>query len=98
MRRTVARSAKDAIDLIRANIKLYDIDCGFADANAYLFAQDDKQEKELESILNASREAGLDINYCDKIPVPRTFTAAVRAYGQAKFNPLPYVYAVGESF
>src|SRR5688572_21490811 len=89
--KTVARSVKDAIELIRANIKLYNIDCGFADANAYLFAQDDKQATELASILKASREAGLDINYCDKIPVPRSFTAAIRAYGQAKFNPLQYV-------
>jgi len=96
--KTVARSTRDAIELIRANIKLYGIDCGFADANAYLFAQDDKQAKELETILKASREAGLDINYCDKIPVPRTFTAAIRAYGQAKFNPLPYVYGLAKAF
>ena len=96
--KTVARSTRDAIELIRAHIKLYGIDCGFADANAYLFAQDDKQAKELESILKASREAGLDMNYCDKIPVPRTFTAAIRASGQAKFNPLPYVYGLAKAF
>ena len=40
----VADATKDAIQLIRNHIKQYNIDCGFSDANGYLFAQDEKQE------------------------------------------------------
>ena len=94
----VAQATKDAIDLIRDNIHLYDIDCGFEEADAYLFAQDDKQEKELGDILEASQEAGLDIDYSQKIPVPFSFQAAVKVGGQAKFNPLLYVYALAKAF
>src|SRR5262245_3873779 len=36
----VANATKDAIQLIRNHIRQYNIDCGFADANGYLFAQD----------------------------------------------------------
>ncbi len=94
----VADATKDGIQLIRNHIKQYNIDCGFSDANGYLYAQDDKQEDELEKILKASKEAGITIDYCDDIPVPCPFTKAVRAFGQAKFHPIPYVYALAQAF
>src|SRR4029079_6410968 len=40
--RLVANSAKEAIALIKSNIEKYKIDCGFSDADAYLFAQDEQ--------------------------------------------------------
>src|ERR1041385_3907860 len=42
----VARACKRAIDLVRSNINQYDIDCGFENTSAYLFAQTEKQVKE----------------------------------------------------
>jgi len=96
--KTVANATRNAIQLIRNHINQYDIDCGFTGANGYLFAQNEKQEDELESILKASKEAGLPIDYCDDIPVPCPFTKAVRVAGQAKFHPLPYVYALALAF
>ena len=96
--KTVADATKDAIQLVGKNITQYDIDCGFSGANGYLFAANGKQEDELESLLKASKEAGLDIDYCDNLPVPCSFTKAVRASGQAKFHPLPYVYALAKAF
>jgi len=90
----VAQAASDAIELIKENIEQYKIDCGFEEADAFLFAQDDKQDKELEDILEASADAGLDIKYSNDIPIPVPFTKAVRVKGQAKFHPLKYVYAL----
>src|SRR5438477_12713691 len=55
----VAQSAQEAIELIRSNISEYNIDCAFEEASAYLFAQTDKQVKELEDIHDACREVNI---------------------------------------
>jgi glycine/D-amino acid oxidase-like deaminating enzyme/nitrite reductase/ring-hydroxylating ferredoxin subunit len=94
----VAQSAQEAIDLIRRNITTYKIDCGFEEADAFLFAQDDKQEKELEEIRKATMEAGVDAVYDPQLPKPFTFTKAIRVKGQAKFIPTRYVYALARMF
>lgn len=94
----VADATAAAIRLIKDNVQRFNIDCGFRDADAYLFAQDEKQEKELEKIRETSAKAGLDIGYVQDIPVSVPFTKAVRARGQAKFNPLEYVHAIAKAF
>lgn len=96
--RLVATAAKEAIALIRHHIELYDIDCGFAEADAFLFAQDEKQKKELDSILGATKEAGVIAAYSDDIPVPVPFVKAMKVKGQAKFHPLQYVYGIAVAF
>lgn len=96
--RLVAQAAKESIDLVQRNINLYDINCGFEETDGYLYAGDEKQEKELEDIRKASEEAGLIIGYTDQIPVPFSFRKAVQVKGQAKFSPLPYVYALAKAF
>lgn len=94
----VARATKEAIGLINTNCKRYLIDCGFEEADAYLFAQDEKQEQELEDIRKASEAAGLDVRYATRIPVPIPFTKAMQAKGQAKFNPTLYVQGLARVF
>lgn len=94
----VAGAAVEAIDLIRQNIKEYNIECGFEEAAAYLFAQDEKQEKELEDIREASAKAGLDIRYVNELPFPLPFRKAVKVTGQAKFHPGRYVYGIADAF
>lgn len=96
--RLVASVATEAVDLIRQHVNVYNIDCGFTGAHAYLFAQDEKQEKELESIFDATRDAGLKIEYTDKIPMPLFFSKAVNVAGQAKFHPVKYVHALAKAF
>ena len=95
---TVAQAAKDAVDLIRKNISEYKIDCEFSEAKAYLYARDRQQEEELNSIADSSRMAGLSVNIAKKIPVPFEFIKAIEVPGQAKFNPVKYVYALAGAF
>src|SRR5262245_61713081 len=57
--RLVASSVKEAFALIRENIDRYKIDCGFKEAEAFLFAQTEEQEDELEKIKTATVEAGV---------------------------------------
>lgn len=96
--KAVAGAAAEAIRLIRRNIDRYGIDCGFAEADAYLFAQDEKQEKELEEIVAASSDAGLDMEYVSDLPVPVPYTRVAKAAGQAQFHPLWYVYGLAAAF
>ncbi|HKO79081.1 MAG TPA: FAD-dependent oxidoreductase, partial [Chitinophagaceae bacterium] len=83
----VAQSVQEAIDLIRHNITIYKIDCGFEEAEALLFAQDEKQEKELEDIRKAAIDAGVDASYADGISIPFDYKKVMRIKGQAKFIP-----------
>ena len=94
----VAQSTKDAIALIRQHIDTYNIDCGFEEADAYLYAQTEEQEKELEKIRAATIEAGIAANETAEIPVPFEFRKAIQVKGQAKFNPTKYVYGLAKAF
>ena len=94
----VADATASAIQLIRDNIREYKIECGFDETTAFLFSQNESEDKELESIAGASSEAGLDLRFPSAIPVPVPFTAAMEALGQAKFNPVQYVYALAKEF
>lgn len=96
--KVVASAAKEALELIKNNIAALKIECGYKDASAFLFAGDEKQAEELAKIKNASENAGLHIQYCDHIPVPASFLKAVKVDGQARFNPVQYVYALAGAY
>lgn len=94
----VATAAAEAIQQVKTNIIRYKISCGFADADAYLFAKNQREEEELADIFEASKEAGLDLVYTETIPLPVDFKKAIKVRGQAKFSPLDYVYGLAKAF
>lgn len=96
--RQVFEAVSGAIQRIRENISSYNIQCGFKEVNAYLYAQNEKQEKELDDILNASVKAGVRMSYVNEIPVNATFTKAAKALGQARFHPLRYLHGLLRAF
>lgn len=96
--RQVAETVSEALELIKGNCSQYEISCDLETAEAYLYAQDADQEKELDEILKATTEAGLSASYSNAIPVPIPFTKAIKVKDQAKFNPLPYIYTLAKEF
>ncbi|UAY52869.1 FAD-dependent oxidoreductase [Ferruginibacter albus] len=94
----VADEVKKAIALIKNNIKQYSIDCDFKDASAFLFSQSEKQTEELKTIYKAAKEVDIEVAYADKIPVHIPFEKAIEVKGQAKFNPVHYVFALANEF
>jgi glycine/D-amino acid oxidase-like deaminating enzyme/nitrite reductase/ring-hydroxylating ferredoxin subunit len=94
----VAQATAEAIRLVKNNIDSYGINCEFEDAAAYLYAENEQQDKELKDIFDASVEAGLNVKYADSIPIPASFTSAIRVEDQAKFHPLKYVLALAAAF
>jgi len=94
----IADAAAGALNLIRLNIKKHAINCDFEEASAYLFAQNDEQEKELQEIFEASARAGLDVQYTDQYRFPMPFSKIMKAGNQAKFNPVQYVYGLAKAY
>jgi glycine/D-amino acid oxidase-like deaminating enzyme/nitrite reductase/ring-hydroxylating ferredoxin subunit len=94
----VANATKEAIQLVKDNIRQHAIDCDFEEASAFLFSQDHEQDKELEEIAGAYMDTGLTLKFPAAIPVPMAFTGAIEAVDQAKFNPVRYVYGLAKAF
>ncbi len=94
----VVQATRDAIHLIKHHVQDYSIDCGFEEASAFLFSQDEKQSKELDDIAKACEEVGLNLQYTSTIPSPIPFEKAIRVEEQAKFHPLKYIYALAKQF
>lgn len=94
----LAKAARQALELFQSNVATYDIDCGYAPKDAYLFALDDKQADQLDKILKASKEVGVEVAPVDSIPVPVEFTKAVVFHEQGQIHPARYVYALAKEF
>jgi hypothetical protein len=94
----VARAAEDAVNSIRQNVEYYQIDCGYENCKAFLFAQNEKQNEELQEILKACKEVDLLAEEEAFIPVPMDFTRTISVAGQGKFHPLRYIQALAKEF
>lgn len=96
--RLIAQAAKNAIRFIRSNVENYQIDCGFEQCSAHLFAQNEKQNEELDELIKATIEAGVEIKKVSEIAVPINFTRAIEIPDQAKFHPLRYIFKLAQIF
>jgi glycine/D-amino acid oxidase-like deaminating enzyme len=96
--RLIARATNQALDLYHTNVEEYNIDCGYEQKDGYLYSQDGKQTEELNKIFEASRRAGADVAYTDRIPVPVEFEKAIVYHEQANVHPSKYVYALAKAF
>lgn len=94
----VAKATTSARDLFRQNVEAYKIDCGFEEKDAYLYAMDEQQAKELDALYTASKEAGVDIDYVQEIPIPVPFVKAAVYHRQAQIHPTRYVQALAAAF
>jgi glycine/D-amino acid oxidase-like deaminating enzyme/nitrite reductase/ring-hydroxylating ferredoxin subunit len=96
--KNIAKVTSEAIALVRNNVQRFNINCGFEDAEAFLFSQDEKQTKELNEIYNATLDAGLSATMENKLEIRVPFGNIMRVPGQAKLNPVRYVQALAEAF
>jgi glycine/D-amino acid oxidase-like deaminating enzyme/nitrite reductase/ring-hydroxylating ferredoxin subunit len=94
----VASATGKALDLYKSNIEEYAIDCGYQQKDGYLYSQNEKQTEQLDKIFEASKLAGVDVSYTDRIPVPVEFEKAIVYHEQAQIHPARYVYALAKAF
>ena len=94
----VANAAGRALELYKQNVEQYNMDCNYSAKDGYVYASDDKQAEQLEKMYAASRLAGVDVSYTDRIPLPIEFTKAIVYREQAQVHPTRYVYALAKEF
>jgi hypothetical protein len=94
----VARAVRESLDLVRDHVAKYKIDCGFQEAPGYVFSQNEEETRELERIYDACLQLGVDVQFIDSLPVGISFDKILMAKGQAKFNPVAYVYGLARAF
>lgn len=93
----IARATNRSRELFRQHVEEYNIDCGFAEKDGYLYAVDDRQAEELDRIYKASGEAGVAVEYVQAIPVPIPFVKAIVYRRQAQVHPTRYVQALANA-
>lgn len=96
--RLIAKATSQAIDLFRQHVSEYNIDCGFEEKDGYLYAMNEQQAAQLDKIYQASKEAGVDVDYAKEIPVPVPFVKALVYRRQAQVHPVRYVEALAKAF
>ena len=94
----VYSAVQGAVNLISANVKQYNIDCGHTSVNGYIYAQDEKEEEELDKILQGFLKVDIQAKYVKDIPVKIPFTKAIEIPKQAQFHPTRYVYSLVQEF
>lgn len=87
----VAKAGKEAFDLICNFVKDLKIDCDLEYKQAWLYAENEKESKQLIQILEASERAGLQVEITTENVVPVPFSTVIKFEQQGQFHPLKYI-------
>lgn len=93
-----ADAINEGFGIIKENIKTYNIDCDFEDKTGYLYAEDEKQQKELEDLYKGALKVGIKLKYSEKAPTPVNYQRALEFPGQAQFHPLKYLRGILKAY
>lgn len=96
--KTVADAGKEVFSIITGFIDKYKIDCDFEYKNGYLFSENEKETRQLKEILEASRDAGVQVVEERENGVPIPFEMSLLFKDQGQFHPLKYLIALAEEF
>jgi len=94
----VAKATRQSLDLFKKHVEEYAIDCGYEEKDGFLYAQTSKQTSELNDILQCSKNAGVEVDFSNHIPIPTEFEKAIVYGRQAQIHPTRYVYALAKAF
>ncbi|HUR79622.1 MAG TPA: FAD-dependent oxidoreductase [Thermoanaerobaculia bacterium] len=94
--RLVAEASRAALEKIAELVQRFSIDCRFKRVPGYLYTEKRKYVAELKNEAVAAREAGLDAQYVDQVPLPFETRGAVLWPNQAQFHPRQYVNALAK--
>ena len=94
----LARAAKEAMSLIKKQVTTNSIDCNYEERDAYLFAMNENQDKELDELVNASKKLRLPVDFINDSPFPLPYLKIACFREQAQFNPIPYIFKLAKIF
>jgi len=89
--RNIAKSKREAIDLVEGLVNKYNIDCDLTYQTGYQFARTDENVLMLKKTDELFKESGVVSKITDVIPVPLPFKKAYRFDFQAKLHPVKYL-------
>ena len=92
--RLVADAQKKALETIAGLVERFSISCHFKRVPAYSYTEKRKYVSELKNEAAAAREAGLDAQWTEEVPLPFSTRGAILWPDQAQFHPGEYMSAL----
>jgi glycine/D-amino acid oxidase-like deaminating enzyme/nitrite reductase/ring-hydroxylating ferredoxin subunit len=83
-----------ALDWIRSESAVLDVDCDLSIQDSYVYAEGSGHRDELKREAEAAAEAGLRAEYVDDVDLPYPVAGAVAVRGQAQFHPVRWLAAL----
>src|SRR5688572_6075626 len=90
----VAEAQRSAVEKIAENVERLNIDCHFRRVGAWSYTEKRKFVSELKSEASAAREAGLEAQWTNDVPLPFDTRGAVYWPNQAQFHPGEYLHGL----
>lgn len=94
--RLVADASTRSLELIAELVRRHAIECHFRRVPGYLYTEKRKFVAELKNEAAAAREAGLDAQWTEDVPLPFETRGAVRWADQGQFHPREYLTGLAE--
>lgn len=94
----LAKAAREASDIIKDNINIYQIYCDYAIRNGYLFSLDERQDDELQNIIEGNHLVGIDAIETNTNPFGIPSVRVIEIHNQAQFHPLRYLRILLKEF
>lgn len=94
----LAEVTHKALDLYKAHVAEYNIDCGYEEKDGYIYAQEEDQLKMLDDIYESSLKSGVAVERVDHNGVAVPFIKAIAFKHQAQIHPTRYVHALAQAF
>lgn len=82
---------RDALEFIRDRVREWNLDCGWAEEDAYVYVTEHRSVGKLEKELRAYDALGIAGELATDIPAPVGAVAALVKRKQARFHPLLYM-------
>lgn len=96
--RLLCKGADVAMSLVQRLINEHHIDCSFEKRRGYIFTVSEEQDKELDDLVDSTKEMGLPIGFVSESPFPVPFLKVAAIEDQAQFNPALYIYGLARAF
>lgn len=94
--RLYAQSNQMAVEEIRQLIRDENIDCGWEDADNYVYTTRSERTSEFKAEAKAAKDLGLPASFEKTSPLPFPIAAAVKFSGQGHFSAQKYIEALAK--
>jgi len=96
--RLLAKGATAVMSLIQELITEHNIECDLDKREGYIFSINEKQDEELDELVNSGKKMGLPIGFVSNSPFPIPYLKVASIADQAQFHPAKYIYGLAKAF